>query len=503
MSFLKMPVLVGQAAGDNAMQLAGEQIAQMRALGLQGTPSRRLSWGERVRGRTLARPGPKPRLAEQTYRGRYSALGNFMATHKEFRPQRLEYDTLDRMRRNGQVALGLAIKRSPIFAALREAEIKCEEPDVQAFLAHVFQKPYLMRLLRTSLTAFVFGVGFHEKVWETRNLHVTWKGEEGELHVAYDGYALVPKKYKLNDVRTIKDILVQPKTQDFDGYVQHGPPGQQDITVDPWKAFVFALNTEYGGLWGEPSLWVTYPYWYYMELFRALQADWLRTRAINPLTGRYPIGVSENQDGNEVDNATWGGDVIRAVWDAMVVMLPNTRDSEGDYEWDYSELRLSADAGEIYQRAIDNLGVMILRSLIVPERTVTQATTTGGYNEAMAHLDAFFESAKPVIADFVRHVDDYILPQIVEWNFLDRFPERLPRAYLDARIFSEQLKMKYYNLLIALVQNDRPDAAIVRHIAITSLLEWLGIPVASLSERAETEEVYKKVEPGNGAGGES
>jgi len=491
MSFLNIPSSVGQDVSGDAMQLATEQIEQTMRLQER---RRRLSWRERLAGRTFTKPGPKPRLSEQTYRGRYSSFGNFLQQNKEYKPNNLDYDTLDRMRRNGQVALGLAIKGSPIFAALREAEIKCEDKDVQAFLVQVFQKPLLMRLVRTCLTAFVFGVAFHEKVFESRNVYVTWEGEEGELHVAYDGYALVPKKYKMNDVRTIKDIAVQKGTQDFDGYIQRGAPGQKDIEVEAWKSFVFALNTEYGGLWGEPSLWATYPYWYYMELFRALQADWLRTRAINPLVGRYPIGKSVNQDGNEVDNATWGGTILRGVWDGMVAMLPNTRDEvSGDYFWDYGELRLSSDAGEIYQRAIDNLGVMILRSLVVPERTVTQATTTGGYNEAMAHLDAFFEASKMVVEDVVRHVDDYNLPQLVEWNFLDRFPSRLPRGYLDARIFSEQLKMKYYNLLIALVQNDRPDAAIVRKIAISSLLEWLGIPVASLTEQAETEKVYKEM----------
>ena len=465
-----------------AIQLATEQINQM---------SRKLSIRERIMG--FAKPGPKPKLSEQTYRGRYSNLGWFLNENKEYKPSMISYDTLDRMRRNGMVALGLAVKNSPVYAAMREAEIRCPDDDVREFLIQVFQKPFLMNLAKSCLTAYVFGIAFHEKVWKREDLYLTTVGEDGEERVVYDGYALVPKKYKLNDVRTIDSILVQKKTQDFAGYVQRAAPGEKDTQIDAWQAFVFATNTLYRGLWGEPSLWYAYPYWYYCELFRALQADWLRTRAINPLIGRFPPGKNTNQDGNEVDNATWGGDVLRAAYDAMVIMLPQEKDEDGDYVWSYSELNLSSEAGEVYQVAIDNLETMILRSLVVPERTVTQATRAGGYNEAMAHLDAFFEAAKDDIESLVFHVDHYAFPQLIEWNFADKFT-RLPKAYLDARTFSEQLKFKLFSLLTALVQNDRPDTAILQHVAIEDLLEILNVPIATPAQKEETRETIEKEE---------
>ena len=228
-------------------------------------------------------------------------------------------------------------------------------------------------------------------------------------------------------------------------------------------------------------------------MFRALQADWLRTRAINPLIGRFPPGKNTNQDGNEVDNATWGGDVLGAAYDAMVIMLPQEKDEDGDYVWSYSELNLSSEAGEVYQVAIDNLETMILRSLVVPERTVTQATRAGGYNEAMAHLDAFFEAAKDDIESLVFHVDHYAFPQLIEWNFADKFT-RLPKAYLDARTFSEQLKFKLFSLLTALVQNDRPDTAILQHVAIEDLLEILNVPIATPAQKEEARETIEEEE---------
>ena len=449
-------------------------VLSEEAVSLVPTQVETLSVMDRVR-RIFAKPGPKPNK-QTTYRGRMGYHLNAFMQAVEWKPSGLTYDTLDRMRRNGQVQLGLAIKDSPVYSAMREAEIECEDADVRAFLNHVFLRPLLMPLTRSSLTSHVFGAAFHEKVFDNVDLHVTYKDDDGAEHVAYDGVATVPRKIMLNNIATIKDIRIDKDTQDYRGYIQRGRPGKRDVEVEDWKSFVFALNTVYGGLWGEATLWYAYPYWYYLELFRALQADWLRTRAINPIIARAPTGTIMNQDDEEVDQLVWAGTVIRNCYDSMVVSLPNTRDELGNYIYDYDELDLSSESGAVYQTAIENLGTMVLRSLVVPERTTTQAVQAGGYNEAKAHVEAMVEAAKQEIELLVQHIDRYIFPQLIEWNFKDRFTTRLPKAYLNARTISEDLKTKLMSVLIAMLQNDSENGRVRERIAAEALLEHLNIP---------------------------
>lgn len=464
------PQEIAERLGPGVFDLAQAQIVAT-------VPRPRPSLRERFLA--FAKPGPKPKTKQNTYRGLGGYhLNNFMKA-TEWKPEGLTYTTLNRMRRNGQVQLGLAIKDSPVYSAMREAEIECEDADVRAFLTQTFLRPLLMPLTRSSLTAHVFGAAFHEKVFENRDVRIVYEDEAGEEHIAYDGVAMILHKIMLNDIRTIKEIRIDPKTQDFRGYVQLGRGADPDVEVEDWKAFLFSLNTVYGGLHGEPSLWYTYPYWYYMELFRALQADWLRLRAINPIIGRGPMGTVVSQDNEEVDALTWTGEVIRNCYDAMVVVLPNSRDETGNYIYDYNELNLSSDSGGVYQDAIDNLGTMCLRSLVVPERSTTQATMAGGYNEAMAHLEAMIEAAKQEVELLVFHIDRYVLPQLIEWNFKDRFVRHLPKAYLNARTITEDLKAKLMSVLIALIQNDPSEnARLQMSIAIQELLGLLNIPTA-------------------------
>ena len=462
-----MPPQIRTVLSDDAITLIPQRVETLSLL-------------DRVR-QIFAKPGPK-RKGQTSYRGRGGYHLNAFMESIEWKPESLTYPTLDRMRRNGQVQLGLAIKDSPVYSAMREAEIECEDADVHAFLNHVFLKPLLIPLTRSSLTAHVFGAAFHEKVFDNVDLHVEYQDDDGVVRVAYDGVATVPRKIMLNDIQTIKEIRTDKQTQDYRGYTQRGRAAEPDIPVEDWKSFVFSLNTVYGGLWGEATLWYAYPYWYYLELFRALQADWLRTRAINPIIARAPVGTTQNQDGEDVDQLTWAGEVIRNCYDNMVVALPNTRDPEtGNWEYDYDELDLSSDSGAVYQTAIENLGTMVLRSLVVPERTTTQAVQAGGYNEAKAHVEAMVEAAKQEVEVLVEHIDRYIFPQLIEWNFKDRFTRHLPKAYLNARTISEDLKAKLMSVLIAMLQNDSENGRVRERIAAEDLLKHLNIPSSGVT----------------------
>jgi len=185
--------------------IIGQEATELANLAftLPANTRRKLSRTERVReflggnfsaatsGYALAK-GRRPRYQELTFRGKDPpALARFYKEHGEYRPDGIPFDTLDQMRKSAQVKLGLAFRAAPVLTALREARIECADKNISAFVKETFVEPFLASLARSSLTADIYGVSFHEKVWWSKPFHI-----EGPDGVAWDGPALVYKKFK-------------------------------------------------------------------------------------------------------------------------------------------------------------------------------------------------------------------------------------------------------------------------------------------------------------------
>jgi hypothetical protein len=436
---------------------------------------RKMSWWERTVA--LLKPGPKPRLSEVTYRGRTPPnLARFAKRAGEYRESPLDFTTMDLMRRYPIIKLGTVVRAAPSLTALREARVKCEDKRREAFIKTVvLDSGLLVRLAESSIMpSYIYGVAPHEKVWHTQDVKSVYNDPEtGEEVVAWDGPALVYKKIKFVHPETLDRFLLQDETQDFAGFVQKGAVGEEDERiVEAWKAFVFINRFLYGGLWGESEYVDVYPYWYYAEFFRALQADFLQYKAVPPIIGWAPPGVRQNEDEEDVDNLAYAGEVLQSAYDNLVVILPFETDDRGNQKWGYRELNVSQGAADVYTKAVEELDIMMLRGLLVPERTVTQnAAAVGSYNQAEQHAERLLDMAKMEVDHMLDAVNQFLVPQLIE----DHFGPGGPQVKVFGHSVSEGLKTKLYNLLITILQND-PAGFYQSQIHFKELLEIVNIP---------------------------
>jgi len=479
-----------------AMELAELLIPQMNGHGQSGWQS----FLGRIPGlRRFARPGPKPRLGKFTWTGRsqpntMAFLGRFGA----IRYDTLDWGTLDVMRRNPMVKLGLVVRASPIFTALREARVECEDEKIKAFVEDQFLKRWLLRVGNSSiLPSYIYGSAPHEKVWETVNLNIRYVPEgETEEQTAFQGPALVYGKIDFVHPSTLEGYLTNEKTGDFEGFVQRDPKGgAKGIEIEAWKAFVFSNRFLYGGFWGESEVEDIYPSWYYASFFRALLADYVRLRAIPPVIGHAPWGSRTTVDGDEVDNISYAGEVLLQAFESQVVVLPWEPDANtGTNMWGYTELQTARRVEAVFVDAIEELEVNILRGLLVPERTVTQnKAAVGSYNQAEIHQERLLDMTKLEVDDFILAVNQWLIPQLVE----DNFGANAPECRIFVRSVSERLKEKLFNVLISLIQNDTIDSKVLRSIALQDLLKFLDVPFTTPveGEMPEVEEETPEEQP--------
>lgn len=426
--------------------------------------------------RVFRRPGPKPKMSEITYRGRRTSIRGALNRIGEFREDPTDWHTLNLMRKYPMIKLALIVRLSPIITALREVRIECEDPAIKAFIKEVFVKRMIVDLAQSAIKpSWEFGTAPHEKVWETVLVRATYKDEDTQQEVvAWDGPATIYKKIRFVHPETLKNWLLDGETQDFAGFVQKKRIGEdKDRTVEDWKAFVYVNRFLYGGLWGETEMTDIYPYWYYAEFFRALMADFLRFKAVPPIVGWAPTGVREDEDGNEVDNIVYAADLLEKAYDNLVIVLPAEFDeTTRQMMWGYKQLEMGDRGGDIYAKGVEELDVMILRGLIVPERTVTQnMAAVGSYNQAEVHQERMIDASKLETDEFLKACNKWAIPQLIE----DNFGAGAPPARLFSHGLSEDLKLKLHAIVIALLQNDK--AGIHRaQVAFQDLLDLLNIP---------------------------
>jgi len=349
-----------------------------------------------------------------------------------------------------------------------------ELPMVNAFIEHVFVKEWLLKLAQqTVIPSYVFGLAPQEIVWRSeQNLIVEYVNKQGVESTAWNGPALVIDEFRFIHPLSLQKIVIKKdRTKDYDGLIQIPPPGEQEILIPPDKTLHYINNELWAGLWGESELRSVYPFWYYAEFFRALQADYLRFKVIPPIIGYAPPGTRIDEDGTERDNMEVAGEVLAGAYANMVVVLPSEYDDRGKEMWKYQELQVG-QYSDVFTKAIEELEVATLRAMLVPERTVTQnAAAVGSYNQAKEHAERMVDMAKLEVDHFLEAINDHIIPKLIE----DHFGQSAPPAKVYAQGLSEALKEKLQTIVLTVLQNDK-YGIYAQQVAFQDLLEMVGIP---------------------------
>ena len=466
---LQIPSNIEQTIGPGLARRMQQELADL-------TTTKRLSFGERLRVLATGKPPTDTqKLADRTYRGSRHFQGLGAILRGEYRPNDIDYQTLEKMRKDPTIQYALALKIAPVQAALKDAYVECPDPRIKAFVQQVLVQPHLYTLCEIAMQALIDGSSFSEKRFKkVPNLHITYDDPQtGAEKVAWAGYAVIPKGYRYNLITTIKSPLPIQPSGDFDGYIQE-KPGAPDNIVPAWKAFVFPRNFARAGFWGESALNYVYPAWFYLQKLWALRVLWFSKHASPTRIGYAPTGLFENEDGEEQDALSWLADRLWRLEEHITMALPADRDEAGNRLWEVAQLDTSG-GGDPYGAGISALESNILKGMVLVEQPPHADSQGRSYYEGMSSFESFLTIEDKLAWDFLTYVNDYIVKQLV----VDHFGARAPDAQVRHNPLFSLKKRLLFNTFQILVNAQHPD---LPSIALVELAKMLNVPTAAAAK---------------------
>ena len=425
----------------------------------------------------LARGGVKlpagRELTRFTPTGYVSSLGRGLLG--AYSPYAVSIETRKRMRLDPQVRLALAAIKAPLMGLAWRAE--SADPAVARFVEAAVQ-PVWRALVRSGLNAVDFGFQVHEKVWQIADLVVEEPGAAGGRQVRRFADAVTYRKLKDLDPATV--VILTDENGNFAGFKQIST----DVVVPPEKSFVVTLEKEWGNLYGTSRLDAAYEPWYWCRIMYASCNRYFERKGDPPIKGHAPAEIRLDEEGNEVNSLDEANAVIHSLRAGGTAVFPDERDEHGNPRWDF-EFLLDDKRADMFLDYIEHLEVMKLRALLVPERVLTHKGAAGSYALAQEHTDTFLRSEELLIQELLDHVNRYLVPPLVFYNFGPQAPPvRITTGGLS-RSNQELLKEVLLRVLDAeraAEAGERPNLAAV--IDAVKLLEELNLPVKEQSEVA-------------------
>ena len=408
---------------------------------------------------TIHRP-PLGEIAARPGRRFWTDLG--AAALGAFSPGSVTHATRKRMRKDGQIALGLAAIKAPLMGL--RWWVECEEAAVAA-LVEAALAPVWRELLRSSLNAVDFGFQAHEKVWEIRPLAVT--DRDGRRHRFAQAAVL----------RAVRDLdpefvtLLADETGRFAGF-RYG--GETDGAVIPAeKAYVVSVGKEWGNLYGTSRLDPAYEPWYWASVMYLFCNRYFERKADPAVVATGPAEERVDADGTTTYALEHLDRLAANLRGGGTVTLPFEPDeATGRNRWAIDYL-LDDKRADQFLEYLNHLQALKLRSVLVPERVLTQDAATGSEAMARAHTDTFLRTEESLIADLADHLNQFLVPQIVAYNV---GPDAPPAAVRFGALAPEH--EEYLKRIAAEAVAAKPDVA--RIVDWVKVLETANVPVGSV-----------------------
>jgi hypothetical protein len=403
-----------------------------------------LNFAEKIKKETTPDTSEKTMYATN---GGYQSLGGLI-----YNPDLIPIDTYQKMRIDGQINMGLQFIKLPIIAL--DSSIDCEDEDIEDAVYNEIKRIY-RDTTDKMLRAVDYGFSAIEKVWEYQKDTGLW------------GY----KKLKDPDISTI--TLKVDEMGNFMGFRQTTP---RQVDIDPEKAFVFTHRLEHGNLYGIPRTKPAYPYYFAGELMLLFTNRYMERSGDPFKMGRYPPDPKRS-DGlhPSLDAMTALGTQIKG---GSFIALPNTRDVNGNYVYDIEIKEDSKRTEPMFVDYQNFLNAMKLRSIIIPERSATQDTSTGSYGMSETHSELFFIAEDGLVADVADYYNRYLIPQYVRFNF----GENAPKATLNISSIQKKTRAFLEDIIKEIIR--KPDTNPDTIIDVNKLRQELGLPEPKKEEPA-------------------
>jgi hypothetical protein len=412
-----------------------------------------------------------------------------------FDPERITMKQRSQMRRDPMIALGLHFRKTTLINA--PWHIECEDPQIAAFVENALRAVY-NRTLGQMMLALDFG--YIPIVKRFQRLVPGWTYEsDGETKdvwteknipaVVWNTFQVLPP-----DGASVK---FTEDGRSFNGFEHPLLPRSKDA-VQPvrvpashalWVTFNF--DETFGDWYGYPITGHAFRYWW-SYWYQWLLADrHMEQDADPPLKVSYPPGQSPDPDspGTLVDNyivALRAGQQLR---DGATVAVPSDfyeidvtgNLARGAKKWDMDFVK-GGENIKAFHDSFEYLDVAKLRAIMVPDQALIGAKGSLSGNVAEAYGHAFTESQAYLMEWVDQIINDYMIPDLVEQNFIDAPP---CRKVTDG--FRNQ-DVEISGKLLEIIASNDPKAL---HLDYRKMVGDKNLPLLSLEDVEKAKEEAK------------
>lgn len=322
--------------------------------------------------------------------------------------------------------------------------IECDEDENIRLIVEKMLKKIWRRLIRDALEKLDYGFKCAEIRWEVGVLKYK---NENEKEKTFNGHLF--KQPRSLDGETV-EILVDPGVGTLRGFRQDNDP-EKDCLVEKRKALIFTHNLESGNFYGISAQEASYPYWYDANLNRQFHMRWLERKGTGFFKGYYPEGTTQTEEG-EQDNQDIMLDLLDTIMEGNAIALPSERDVDtNELLWDI-QFMSDEDKTDPFLNRANYIDEMILKSLIIPEKALTQGEV-GARASIESFQSMFIQRKQDVLDDTVDTIDKYLLPSFIELNFgkdievhvlpgrLDDNSKEVARAIVEKLLDKDKIKV--------------------------------------------------------------
>lgn len=370
-----------------------------------------------------------------------------------FNPREISIRDRLLMRLDPVIAFGLAILRAPLINLRWSIESK--DPIIAAFCEQAL-RPHYRQLATAATLAIPFGFQVIEKVWETQLVDVEVENKiEGRSTTSRFPNAWTYRKFKGINPQTLS-LLVDPIEDEWAGVRQKAKRvGGTSVDVGTERVVLWSYRKEevWGALTGFPHLDQVYEPWWWKTAMNLFANRYFERKADPIPKGRAQAQVT-GSDGKPVDGFQFMADQMAALKNGGILLLPATKDKDGNYLFDV-ELLQDDKRGDMYQQRIDKLDTQILRGLWITDKAATAGDGTGSLAQAEQHAEVLAENLETIQNEFISDVvNPQVLDPLVVYNFgADK--ARTSQTKIRAGGLSSGMRDLLKEILINLLQTEQ------------------------------------------------
>lgn len=373
-----------------------------------------------------------------------------------YNPDEISISTYNKIRMNAQVAAGLKVIKLPIIG--QQWTTVSDDKDIAEFIDQLL-RPIWYNLLTSILTAVDYGFSANEIVYDIKDITLNRKYEQKPF---FNGKAVVWKKFKSLYPDSV--IIKLDDMENFDGIIQRW--WGHNVLVPVEKSFIFTHDKgdSFGNLFGVSRLKPAYDVWFWWINLVSFMMRYFERKGTPPVVVKFPLG--QTKDGT--DHADIALEIGKALIGESVVAIPSTTYENTPPKWDLNYL-LDDKRGEMFLSALTFFENKILRAMFVPERTITQDSSSkaGSYSLSQVHADMFLLGEEALLVDIENQLNKYVVRRLIEYNF----GPKAPQCYLKIERITDARKGFLKEVFFQMVKNGNAIPA-AREIA-----DIVGVPL--------------------------